>query len=97
MAEEFTPGPWWGEQDGAGVIILAKVGPIRVSPARANSEADAHLIAAAPDLYRAVKFYPTILRELADGAGKAGRIDLADDLRMHARDFEALLAKARGE
>jgi hypothetical protein len=57
MAEQpkFTPGPWWAEQDGPRVIILAKVGPLRVSPGTANSEGDAHLIAAAPELYEACR------------------------------------------
>lgn len=88
MSEKFTPGPWWGEQDGASVVILAKQGPIRVSPGRANSEADAYLMIAAPELYEALQKMVSTFTMLPD--------DLTDPDSVMGR-ANAALAKARGE
>lgn len=88
MSEKFTPGPWWGEQDGTSVVILAKQGPIRVSPGRANSEADAYLMIAAPELYEALEGFVTF---------HSGHAMANAELQARMMAARAALAKARGE
>ncbi len=85
----YTPGPWSIESLGIGKYrILAKQGPIDVSPATCWSLPDAHLIASAPDLLAALKK----LHEYA-------HVFVGD---MHRQDIEAFIsasaaiAKAEG-
>lgn len=53
---EHTLGPWEiGIYNAGRVQIIAKQGPIEVSPAMANSIPDAHLIAAAPDMLKELR------------------------------------------
>lgn len=103
MAEpKFTPGPWVRDRhgqrrgsNGEGVNVWdAGIGYASRSP---ETEANAHLIAAAPDMYAAIEcFMP---KGIAIGNG-----NVPDDLCVpmdvtmgELRAFEAALAKARGE
>jgi hypothetical protein len=89
MSEEHTPGPWSinpGANPTTGWHIEAKQGPLTVCPAKAYSEADAHLIAAAPELYEA-------LEQLLDDMGEDG-LCVCPAAKTQAI---AALRKARGE
>ncbi len=89
----FTPGPWWGERDGTSIIILAKQGPLRVSPGRASSEADAHLMVSAPDLHDAL----SNLMGLFDNAIYRRQLKGDEFYAEAIATGRAALAKARGE
>ena len=72
--EQFTPGPWkmernkiWKYNDGSTAFILAECGN---GYTKYNTvEANANLIAAAPDMYEALKELVT-LKALKDNFGK---------------------------
>lgn len=69
--ERFTPGPWQIDPDASGLDgwpIRAKQGPIDVCPAKANGLADAQLIAAAPELYAALRriVTPAMAKSMAE-------------------------------
>lgn len=92
MKKEFTPGPW--ELHETGAIVGPKIDdkPVWLRPVIARFEtgvkqADAHLIAAAPDLLEALELV------------KAWDIEnLALDIPQEIREkMQAALSKARGE
>jgi hypothetical protein len=99
----YTPGPWAiGYDDGSGihwykgeprlgvVEITAAVRPPgfgKVCEASDVSEADAHLIAAAPDLLEA------LVAIVGDGPGPSGVLVYADPVTLQAR---AAIARATG-
>lgn len=99
MNEKFTPGPWRAE--GTLVFIgrvgdyadngAAKWGGFNISRAP-NAEANAHLIAAAPDLYAALQ---STRKRLYDAMIALGSSPEFADAGCHEAD--AALAKARGE
>ena len=94
---QATDGPWWLEQDGHQYIILAMMGPIKVSPGSANSEHDAHLMVNSRRLYENCQSAMDVMNDVAQVLGRFGSIDLADDLRLQARAINSALSAARGE
>lgn len=81
---KFTPGPWefittnagnWGVRIRRGYLVL--------TGQRARAEADAHLIAVAPEMYE-------LLNEIAGDNWVAENTEKANKI-------DAILAKARGE
>lgn len=94
MSEPYTPGPWEIDPNsgpGIGWSMLAKQGPVCVCPAKAYSEPDAHLIAAAPELYEA-------LAEALQWIKGWDPNFIHDDEWQATRDkIDAALSRARGE
>lgn len=93
MSETFTPGPWEFSEElqAGGIRIYAWHGPVRVSPATAAGLQDAHLIASAPDLWKALKAASHALRSYQYGNSDGS---LAMSVADHA---DAVLAKSCGE
>ena len=95
MAAQFTPGPWRIGDEAPGRFPIYANAPhgvkFDVCPAIAHSLFDAHLIAAAPDLYEAVRLLLTN-RSYHSDADVIGR-RVMGGLK---RGLEAM-AKARGE
>ena len=96
MSEKFTPGPWFVVPQGCFVADRkvefdgdgARVGETPNMCIECASEADAHLIAAAPEMYE-------VIEEIA--GMKITDCD-AHDAANYMRDAaRALLAKMRGE
>lgn len=83
MTTKFTPGPWrYNIATNGEIVSINERGPdTTVVEADAANPHNAHLIAAAPDLYAALK-------EIMDGRA------MDSDLREQCR---SALAKARGE
>ena len=85
-ASYFTPGPWWvppGE-DRSGIHVPINSNPHNIATAYfVNGRANAHLIAAAPDLYEALENFT--------------RVANLDERRAAFNRAVAVLAKARGE
>ena len=90
-----TPGPWVARQrdddcwdvysdDDGGIATLHD--PIGVEPGMDHLEADANLIAAAPEMYEFIEFY-----------AYAGRLQTTEDRERFREKAHALIAKARGE
>lgn len=101
METKFTPGPWKVEPvnydgDGGtlvrfnGVCIANVWGVLEYRQVDEESSANAHLIAAAPELYEAME---DLLTVLADRKYKG----FEARLESHSRIARAALAKARGE
>lgn len=99
MSGKYTPGPWRIEPDFQGFIIVGrpKWGAIRcgvegewdvaeIDTDGEDDEANAHLIAAAPELLEA-------LEGLLDLSSESGEIDR----RLAFKDARAAIAKAKGE
>lgn len=88
-ASQFTPGPW--ALTSMGGQTLVHVGEDRIGRVfTRNGHANAHLIAAAPELYEAVDAAREYIAAVeGEGLFVAKRNALAD--------LDALLAKARGE
>ena len=89
-APQFTPGPWYGDgrEDKALLLVYTERGRdiCFVPEDGAEDQANAHLIAAAPDLYEA-------LDQILWSFGS----DIRDyDADLHTLAYAAL-AKARGE
>lgn len=113
MTAKFTPGPWKIGNEGIGPVskeedqsygMLLPVAYIEVVDWPENHEANAHLIAAAPDLYEALKAVLEI--ETEEGApsapshtssGKSGSIAWSVKAREVYSNAHAALARARGE
>lgn len=94
MSERFTKGNWHTEQRAKGVIILAdsenlNAGFSICSVNGPESEANAALIACAPEMYEMLKQ----VSQLIDNDGGAA----IDWLIENTFDIRELLAKARGE
>ena len=90
---DWTEGPWYANGDGAVISendIWVKPLPIdswegnRVWPSQDQEEANAHLIAAAPELYEALAMVEPIIDEMFETLEPGRKISKA-------------LAKARGE
>jgi hypothetical protein len=108
----FTPGPWkignrsvyslCANIDGPGWTMLASV-IVRLTGDEfdhAEGIANAHLIAAAPNLYAKVQIAATIFREyerLHTAKGTFSGDAKARRNAEYAEEMEAALAKARGE
>ena len=89
----FTPGPWKWDQHGGlrGKDRNAVINPTLRGDVLSgvNREADAHLIAAAPDLYAALKYLVKQVDEV-----ERSTVIRGSDIMADAR---TALAKARGE
>ena len=95
MDTKFTPGPWadWASGKRAynitraqGTGTIARVGPW---PDDAVNIANAHLIAAAPELYEAL--------QRAGGILCSEHCEGEQEHTVHCNEFAAVLKKARGE
>jgi hypothetical protein len=95
---KFTPGPWrYDYEDGYCGEIIASTGKTVATFTDEPSAQDAHLIAAAPDMYEELECARDVFRfyqshhEFKGGSEKAIRNkEIADRI-------DRLLAKARGE
>ncbi len=97
MSEKFTPGPWQLEELASGAFIVdTPAFPVcsraqSLPEKRDEAYANAHLIAAAPELY-------TVLADIIDTVATTGdgvQIAQADNAEFDRA--RAALAKARGE
>jgi hypothetical protein len=94
---KWTPGPWTvkyrtevgGMRDGNAVHIA------RVNKENPNLEANARLIAAAPELYSALARADALLRQIEDEALDRGR--KCEQVQIMIVTTSAALARARGE
>lgn len=91
-ATKFTPGPWelslevpnWGEGDDDPEFYSVYIGKECVDIPTDNAKADAHLIAAAPDLYAAATKALSVHEDIGCSCAGCAALRVA-------------LAKARGE
>jgi hypothetical protein len=92
---KWTPGPWTAERANVGdkhplfVVCNADIA------FRPPCDADAHLIAAAPDLYAALSFADILIDTVAQKANNMGPV-LAEAFRQAHAKAQGALAKARG-
>lgn len=98
MAEpKWTPGPWRIEERllvYAGTKWVASAKMYDSETTMEEAQANAHLIAAAPDLYRELEN----LVELAEAAMRAANRDGGEyDIEAELADARAALRKARGD
>lgn len=89
---KWTPGPWvvddYREDTPPRWFVVPATYRGTICSIRADGEADAHLIAAAPDLYDALEWCVRALEQ--DYRGSAEDCEIPQDVR-------AVLSKARGE
>lgn len=95
----WTPGPW-GIGDGNEVFAVGAGRSVALVCAHSEGEANAHLIAAAPDLYEALDRAARTFRSYE--AMHAEKSSLEGDVKaranaIEAEHCEAALAHARGE
>lgn len=96
---EFTPGPWgcWASDlRGGRYWTVDRPGaedPIDIHEAD-NGEADARLIAAAPDMYEALLAAKVVIEMMERPEGMGGRVNAALDKRL--AQIDAAIAKAEG-
>lgn len=88
---EHTPGPWTAmtTRGRECQIIEQQPGTLGVVIAKADTEANAHLIAAAPDLLAA-------LQGMTDAFGGVPRADYRENNRRCVEAARAAIAKATG-
>ncbi|MBQ7649583.1 MAG: hypothetical protein IJS15_01415 [Victivallales bacterium] len=104
---KFTPGPWKAHCERDFSVVYADGGNIEVCYCEAQFTDDdnrtvahdATLIAAAPEMYEAIKQTTDYLRIVADVIQRydANTRKVADTMRGRADALDALLTKARGE
>lgn len=109
MSAGFTPGPWERDRHGQlkspdGRMVVVWDAGIAFGQRDRETEANASLIAAAPELYEALEEACEAIRELrlSDGhaarTGEEVRFDRAlSQICQHENRIKLLLAKARGE
>lgn len=105
MKNKHTPGPWE-------VASCPESGPyIREVPSykirswpvpetiigELSNEADANLIAAAPEMYEALKTYIRLIDEFKTLVDQDAKRHLIDTQLAHHTDVRLLIAKIRGE
>lgn len=101
--QAFTPGPWYFD----GVCQVVEAGRLHMRVAflpsdhaeYASSKANGHLIAAAPEMYEALKemcvtFKPFRMKPVG-GPGSAARMDQENQIAVHEAAM-AVIAKATG-
>lgn len=110
MSKQHTPGPWYmgtytdhkpdaDRGDWCGEIY-SKEGKIYHGPFSFNAlpnEANARLIAAAPDLLRALEHIEKVFIDTCDSEGFCDRSIIMDELDEYRRTWIDAIAKARGE
>lgn len=107
MSEKHTPGPWKVASAAAcleiEVMEIAEVSHLRVIPAAGGwptpgtPEADARLIAAAPDLLEALRRVHLWMDDQADGQSKGGHATFDLLMLREQRDIAAAaIAKVEG-
>lgn len=89
----FTPGPWDVRPSFAGSQYLHIKSPTSDSVACTESEADARLIAAAPELLEALKMANEMLKDCAEELCAAGMSPIVECIRESTK----LIAKAEGK
>jgi hypothetical protein len=99
---DWTPGPWHTGDGKAESIIYSPagyaVGDARTHHGRSSTgeqEANARLIAAAPELFEALEDAEFLLRMLAERPEDLGA--MRDSLKRCGDDARAALAKAKGD
>ncbi len=105
MAEKWTPGPWRSMEASpyhANVVKDLSLGYVKIIATlmehREHDVANARLIAAAPELYRAVKLLLSAVDHLAGPLGQGWQSQDASAEGQDACDFaERALAKAEGK
>lgn len=85
MTAQHTPGPWLNKGSG-----LVENQDVLIEIYGGNREANAHLIAAAPELLKALEHAHALITALKDG-GHAINADSIIDM------YAAAIAKAKGE
>ena len=103
---KFTPGPWWIDGQGIGPKsfaddqsygITTPVAYIEEYDWPENHVANAHLIAAAPELYEALEKSAEVFRVYQAHHEYKGDEKKAERNKVYAEQMEAVLNKARGE
>lgn len=105
---KFTPGPWTAKQNhwsrweihyGAGQLagVAKPDDPASPPDTYAEAKANAHLMAAAPCLYKAAQFALHNLHRNLHSEGVTGTPFMGDDEHEAIALLTAALAKARGE
>ena len=105
MKTTYTPGPWSASTQGPNDpwVIIAGCGPAFVASVeddgalitRVEANANARLIAAAPDLLAALEDAEFLLRMIGMNPKEAGA--MVDSCKRSSADARAAIAKARGE
>lgn len=112
----FTPGPWivadgWpgemekkittDDRDDSATVAICQMDVDFIGPIGEEQEANARLIAAAPELYAAVENLIAAITPLHNAHFQIERECISDrdveDAQAAVRDAELVLAKARGE
>ena len=94
--KKFTPGPWVVYRHLPTDVVVSKSGECSLATLdcgcgdRKTRRANAHLIAAAPELYKALEEMSSCLSDIISGNDWGAVEEYLDDAR-------AALAKARGE
>jgi len=98
---KFTPGPWHWVDHGSFINIESKdcssITSLFSYATPEIEEPNAHLIAAAPDLYEALKKAAEVFRAYQSHHEANRHTDKAERNKFYAEQIEAALAKARGE
>lgn len=99
-----TPGPWVTERGNSIIKIFGGNRVIAASATKAyweradeTDEANAHLIAAAPELYEALDDARMFIELVRMRAAQEGDVDQAAEAAASLNSALAALAKARGE
>jgi len=93
MSEKFTPGPWKVINRHGVTRVVNESGKPEVADIIGNFEPNAHLIAAAPEMYAALKRVTAWLDSIADDAEKQAKdsrfITLKEACEKDAKNFSA--------
>lgn len=98
----FTPGPWswmrglepYSDQHTLSPGVLIANGTDGTPDGDAIDQANAHLIAAAPDMYEALLAAKVVIEMMERPEGMGGRVNAALDKRM--AQIDAAITKAEG-
>ena len=95
---KHTPGPWTATADPYSDVVVDASGREIVVVMDPNGEANARLIAAAPDLLEALESVWLWMENQADGQSKGGHATFDLMMLREQRDIaRAVIAKATGE
>ena len=92
---QHTPGPWY--LNPRGWVVQSTGDIVTRLECSNNKEADARLIASAPDLLNALAGCADALREAGKDFAQANKLAVRPNLyELHERSARAAIAKARG-